>query len=152
MTDTKTAALVAEVERLTNELKIARQAEEIAIANAAGLRRWQERILAAAEAVYGDKSRRFKLCLRKNGTASNVFPDWLDGRWVAFQTAEDDGHIGLVAQLAEAKRDAERYRWLRDIGDATWRPFAIRAGYSAGQADAAIDEAMQRTDAGAKTG
>ena len=38
--------------------------------------------------------------------------------------------------------DAARYRWLRDVGDATWRPFGIREGYSAAQADAAIDAAL----------
>lgn len=43
---------------------------------------------------------------------------------------------------AEAnERDAARYRWLRDVGDARWRPFGIREGYSAAQADAAIDAA-----------
>lgn len=94
------AALVA---RLTKERDEARQAEEIALANASGLRRWQERILSAAEKVFGEQSRRFKLSLRKNGTATNVFPDWLDGAWVAFQRAEDDGHVGLVAQIDHLK-------------------------------------------------
>lgn len=45
------------------------------------------------------------------------------------------------AEAVEAK-DAQRYRWLRDVGDATWRPFGIREGYSAAQADAAIDAAI----------
>lgn len=49
----------------------------------------------------------------------------------------------LRAQLAAAKVDAERYRWLRDTGDATWRPFALREGYSAEEADAAIDSALR---------
>ena len=40
------------------------------------------------------------------------------------------------------RKEAKRYQWLRDVGDATWRPFGIRAGYSADMADAAIDEAM----------
>jgi hypothetical protein len=44
------------------------------------------------------------------------------------------------------ERDAKRYRWLRDTGDATWRPFAVREGYSAKQADAAIDTAMREGD------
>jgi len=47
----------------------------------------------------------------------------------------------LRTQLAAMTADAARYRWLRDVGDATWRPFGIRAGYSAAQADAAIDAA-----------
>ncbi len=45
-------------------------------------------------------------------------------------------------ELAQLRRDAERYRWLRDIGDATWRPFGVRDGCSAAQADAAIDAAI----------
>ena len=40
------------------------------------------------------------------------------------------------------RKEAKRYQWLRDVGDATWRPFGIRAGYSADMADAAIDAAM----------
>ncbi len=40
------------------------------------------------------------------------------------------------------RKEAMRYRWLRDIGDATWRPFGIRAGYSADMADSEIDDAM----------
>lgn len=40
-------------------------------------------------------------------------------------------------------QDALRYRWLRDVGDATWRPFALRGGYSAAKADEAIDAAMK---------
>jgi len=58
--------------------------------------------------------------------------------------------LAYIAELqaarneAEAMRaDAERYRWLRDVGDATWRPFGIREGYSAKAADAAIDAAMK---------
>lgn len=57
----------------------------------------------------------------------------------------------LTKELAEAKRGAERYRWLRDTGDETWRPFVARTGYSGEQLDYAIDAAMRRTDAGAKT-
>ena len=53
----------------------------------------------------------------------------------AQQTAEE--------RQARIEREAARYRWLRDIGDATWRPFGVREGYSAAQADAAIDAAMK---------
>lgn len=49
-------------------------------------------------------------------------------------------HVG--ASL-ENDIDAARYRWLRDVGDATWRPFGLREGFSAAKADAAIDAAMQ---------
>ncbi len=46
------------------------------------------------------------------------------------------------AQPSEDARDAARYRWLRDVGDATWRPFGLRAGYSASKANEAIDAAI----------
>ena len=49
--------------------------------------------------------------------------------------------IPLPAQEA-LERDAGRYRWLRDVGDATWRPFGLRDGCSADLADAAIDQAI----------
>lgn len=50
----------------------------------------------------------------------------------------------LKAERDALRKDAERYRWLRDVGDATWRPFGIREGYSAEQADAAIDAALAK--------
>lgn len=48
------------------------------------------------------------------------------------------------AEIEALRADAARYRWLRDTGDATWRPFGVREGYSGAQADAAIDAAMER--------
>lgn len=50
----------------------------------------------------------------------------------------------VAALQAEAERlrvNADRYEWLRDVGDATWRPFGIRENYSTSQADAAVDQA-----------
>ena len=44
----------------------------------------------------------------------------------------------------DAVKDAARYRWLRDVGDATWVPFRIRTGYSAAQVDKAIDAARKQ--------
>jgi len=49
----------------------------------------------------------------------------------------------VVARVEGLRADAERYRWLRDVGDATWRPFGLRTGYSAATADAAIDAAIR---------
>ena len=48
-----------------------------------------------------------------------------------------------VRASLENDRDATRYRWLRDVGDSTWRPFGLREGYSAEKADAAIDAAIE---------
>ena len=44
------------------------------------------------------------------------------------------------AALREAQKDAERYRWLRDVGDSTWKPMRER-GITAAECDAAIDAA-----------
>lgn len=43
----------------------------------------------------------------------------------------------------EDAADAARYRWLRDNPSAEWRPFAIRAGMTADEADAAVRAAME---------
>ena len=51
----------------------------------------------------------------------------------------------LRAQRDELAKNAERYLWLRDVGDATWRPFALREGYSAQALDEAIDTAILKT-------
>lgn len=61
--------------------------------------------------------------------------------------AQTDAQAQIDALKAERdalRKDAERYRWLRDVGDATWRPFDIREGYSAEQADAAIDAVLAK--------
>lgn len=41
--------------------------------------------------------------------------------------------------------DAARYRWLRDVGDESFRPFCERTGYTAKQCDSAIDAARSTT-------
>jgi hypothetical protein len=47
----------------------------------------------------------------------------------------------LRAEVATLKKDAERYRWLRDVGDANWLAIAKR-GITAKECDAAIDAAL----------
>lgn len=49
---------------------------------------------------------------------------------------------GSRRELSGDVLDARRYRWLRDVGDATWRPFGLREGCTAALADAAIDAAI----------
>ena len=46
------------------------------------------------------------------------------------------------AQAEKNAKDAERYRWLRDKGDATWQPMADRLSEGAAGIDAAIDAAI----------
>lgn len=48
----------------------------------------------------------------------------------------------LERELAEARKDAERYRWLRDKGDSTWLAFNDRPMPDGYDIDAAIDAAM----------
>lgn len=48
----------------------------------------------------------------------------------------------LKAVAPQDAKDAERYRWLRNVGDKTWQPFAERWGFFAPQAEAYIDTAI----------
>jgi len=51
----------------------------------------------------------------------------------------------LLEYLRGLAADASRYCWIRDNDDPAWRPFALRAGCSAGEADALVDAAMAAT-------
>ena len=46
------------------------------------------------------------------------------------------------AQAEANAKDAERYRWLRDKGSATWTPFTRQWDMNAEHCDAAIDNEM----------
>lgn len=109
------AALRANVARLTAEHE--------------SMRARLDRATSAAADHFGEKATRYKLSLFENGRARNVFPPHMDGKWFAFQPAEDDAHIGLcdmiarlTAELADAQRSqagaldlVSRIRWA--IGD-----------------------------------
>lgn len=57
-------------------------------------------------------------------------------------------HASLCDELAELRKDAERYRWLRDVGDETWVPMGKRPGVNfTHEIDQAIDAAIARTKA-----
>ena len=95
------------------EVQLVRRDE--AEAAIAGLRCWKEKILKAAEVTFaGDDAPRFKLCLRKNGTAINVFPQELNGDWVALQRAEDDAHAGMLTLLDMQSEHFEQVKRQRD--------------------------------------
>lgn len=72
--------------------------------------------------------------------------------------AEDEGHHlvakalrSLAQQVRELTADAERYRWLRDIGDSNWEAFCKRPGFAVPYViDARIDAAMRVADAARK--
>jgi len=73
------------------------------------------------------------------GCGSYAFNLWRDGI--------DQGNLCDVHywknKAEEFQKEAMRYQWLRDTGDATWQPFGLREGYSAEMTDKAIDAAMQ---------
>ena len=94
--------------------------EKALLAQVQGLTKWREKIIKASEQAYGESAIRYKFSLTKSGKVMNTFPKEIDGRWFALVPAEDDGHIGHIAriaelerQLEEARKDAERYRWIR---------------------------------------
>jgi hypothetical protein len=71
--------------------------------------------------------------------ASHVNPDYRDG-WNACHLAAQSALTAAESRASAAEADARRYRWLRDVGDATWRPFGLRAAL----VDAAIDAAINK--------
>jgi len=49
----------------------------------------------------------------------------------------------LERELAEAQKDAERYRWLRDVGNKTWVDFCRQWRMSPEQCNETIDAARK---------
>ena len=62
----------------------------------------------------------------------------------------DDDTLALIARLEaenkELRRDALRYRWLRDCSHKTWVNFQKQWLRTSEQCDAAIDAAMERKE------
>ena len=50
--------------------------------------------------------------------------------------------VDAQAEIDALRKDAERYRWLRDKGSATWMPFTRQWDMNAEHCDAAIDNEM----------
>ena len=69
---------------------------------------------------------------------NDYWDSWTCAAWVAWQAA----HASRDAEVEALKRDAERYRWLRDIGDITWTPLRERMPHY--DVDKAIDAAMAK--------
>lgn len=74
--------------------------------------------------------------------------DFLANEYSAVLTERD----ALRAELEQARKDAERYRWLRDVGNVTFPSFVNRPSLlghvwptSAAKVDAAIDAALAET-------
>ena len=69
-----------------------------------------DRAVSAAEEHFGEDAIRYKISLFQNGRARNVFPTELDGRWVAFQRADNDAHIGLCDRINTLAAEVEALR------------------------------------------
>lgn len=103
--------------------------EKVLLAQIQGHTQWREKIIKASEQSYGESAVRYKFSLTKSGKCMNTFPKAIDGRWFALVPAEDDGHIGHVARIAELEKvlkDAERYRWLRNE---SWAGYNMSKGF-----------------------
>jgi hypothetical protein len=77
---------------------------------------------------------------------------WREARRAAIKAGDMllERITALEAERDTLAKDAERYRWLRDVGDKTWTPFCQRLGWH-GQGfnmdrriDAAIDAARSK--------
>lgn len=51
-----------------------------------------------------------------------------------------------AAEIERLREDAERYKWLRDVGDETWTALTTRASKGPTTIDAAIDAARQEQE------
>lgn len=85
-------------------------------------------------------------------------PEPVGFHMTADKTAFDKADVEAITTIAVAAalkhaapppaspdaRDAARYRWLRDCGDATWLSLAGRTHKGAKEIDAAIDAAIER--------
>jgi hypothetical protein len=74
------------------------------------LRARLDRAIKAAKEHFGEGAIRYKLSLFKNGRASNYFPQEFNGKWFAFQRADNDAHVGLCDRINQlvAEREADR--------------------------------------------
>lgn len=80
--------------------------EKVLLAQVQGHTQWRERIIKASEQAYGESAIRYKFSLTKSGKCMNTFPREIDGRWFALVPAENDGHIGHIARIAELEASA----------------------------------------------
>lgn len=79
----------------------AAEALDLQAAQIAALTARLTRAVKAAEEHFGEDAIRHKLSLFQNGRARNVFPAGMDGKWFAFQRADNDAHVGLALRCAE---------------------------------------------------
>jgi hypothetical protein len=90
------APLLAEIERLAREQS--------------NTQARLDRAIIAAEEHFGEDAVRYKLSLSKNGRPLNCFPSDMDGKWFAFQRADDDAHVGLSLRCLEVEIERNELR------------------------------------------
>jgi hypothetical protein len=84
--------------------------EKVLLAQVQGHTEWRERIIKASEQAYSESAIRYKFSLTKSGKCMNTFPREIDGRWFALVPAEDDGHIGHIARIAELEKERDEWK------------------------------------------
>lgn len=89
-------------------------------AELANLRARLDRAVKAAEEHFGEDAIRYKLSLFQNGRARNVFPSHMDGKWFAFQRADNDAHVGLALRCAELVAACENARDILSTDRQAW--------------------------------
>lgn len=132
--------------------------EKVLLAQVQGHTEWREKIVKASEQAYGESAVRYKFSLTKAGKCMNTFPKEIDGRWFALVPAEDDGHIGHIAriaelerQLAEARKDVRRLDYIQKNarkypkmdGNHDWWPTTLNSALKGPTLRQAIDNAMK---------
>ena len=104
------AKILAATEPLLQQIAELEANEKVLLAQVQGHTQWREKIVKASEQAYGESAIRYKFSLTKSGKCMNTFPKEIDGRWFALVPAEDAGHIGHIARIAELERQLEEAR------------------------------------------
>lgn len=112
------------------------------------LRARLDRAIAAAEEHFGEDAMRYKLSLNTRGRPTNTLPLSMDGKWFAFQRADNDAHVGLSLRCVEveAERDALRAA-LKEARRIITPDMQDASGESCADWCAMVDAAMKGTQA-----
>lgn len=81
----------------------------------------------------------------ENGSMAGILPsEWDDLKQRVMDACVHQSPRQLRMQIHRLWKDAERYRWLRDMGDGTWMPLVKLLGNSSHEIDEAIDQAREK--------
>ena len=108
------------------------------------LERLTAELEATKKAVQQNYFRVVEVTAERDALVNSAAQEELYNNSLRDQMTADHTITLLRKELNALRRDALRYRWLRDVGDSTFRPMSTRPGVrSAEQIDAAIDAAMK---------